>query len=125
MRIDDNALDVLFSKIIRLRAKGYCEIGGEWIGFERLMACHNWGRRKKSVRWDFDNACSGCLCHHQLIDKDKKAKTELFIKYLGEDKFIRLNQRANWPSQYNPNKKLIKQVLEKEFQKYVTLSDLD
>lgn len=123
MKVRIDPLDKLFSQIIRLRSKGYCEIGGEWRGYERLMCCHNWGRRKKSVRWDLDNAVAGCFYHHRMIDENAEDKISFFKKYLGEERYKQLNQRANWPNQYKPDKKIIKIFLEKEIEKYGTLSN--
>lgn len=123
MKIQINALDKLFSQVIRLKAKGICEIGGEFRGYERLMCCHNWGRRKKSVRWDLDNAIAGCFYHHRIIDENAEDKIAFFKRYLGEQRYENLNKRANWPQQYKPDTKLIKLMLEKEIQKYATLSD--
>lgn len=118
MKIKIEPLDQLFSKIIRLRAKGICEIGGEWRGYEKLMCCHNWGRRKKSVRWDLDNACAGCFYHHRQIDENAEDKISFFRKYLGNKKYQDLNKRANWTNLQKPDKKLIQLFLEKELTQY-------
>lgn len=123
MKIRRDPLDRLFSQVIRSRANGVCEIGGEFRGYGRLMCCHNWGRRKKSVRWDLDNAVAGCFYHHRMIDENAEDKITFFKRYLGQQRYENLNKRANWPQQYKPDKKLIKLMLEKELEKYGTLSD--
>lgn len=122
MRIRIDPLDTLFSKVIRLRSKGYCEIGGEWRGINNLQCCHNWGRRKETVRWDLDNACAGCFYHHRMIDENAEDKIAFFKKYLGEKRYKELGQRANWPQFQKLDKKIIKFHLEQEIKKYA-LSD--
>lgn len=123
MKIRIDKLDRLFSQVIRLRAKGICEIGGEFRGHERLACCHNWGRRKQSVRWDLDNACAGCFYHHRMIDENAEDKISFFKKYLGEKRYKELNQRANWPNLQKPDTKLIELMLKKELEKHATLSN--
>ncbi len=118
MRIKIDPLDQLFSKVIRLRANNKCEIGGEYRNYNSLSCCHNWGRRKKSVRWDLDNACAGCFYHHRMIDENAEDKIAFFKKYLGEERYKKLGQRANWPNLKRPDRKLIKLMLEKELAKY-------
>lgn len=119
MRIRIDPLDVLFSKVIRLRAKGKCQRCLKPTEFGNLQAAHCWGRRKKSVRWDLDNALGLCFyCHRQIDSEDPDAKRDLFTKYLGEAGYKQLNQRANWPNLKKPDQKLIKMFLQKELEKY-------
>lgn len=108
MKIKIDNLDILFSKFIRLRAKGKCQRCLKPTEFQRLQTAHCWGRRKKSVRWDEDNALALCFwCHKQIDGEDPDAKKILFVKYLGEDGYKKLGERANWPSQYKPDKKAL------------------
>lgn len=119
MKIKINKLDSLFSRVIRLRAKNQCQRCKKYKEFEQLQAAHCWGRRKQSVRYDLDNALGLCFyCHRQIDSEDPDAKKELFVKYLGEEGYKKLNQRANWPNQYKPDKNVIEILLKRELQKY-------
>jgi hypothetical protein len=119
MNIKRDNLDILFSKLIRLRATNTCQRCLKYIPFERLQAAHCWGRRKKSVRWDINNALALCFYCHKIIDgEDPDAKKELFIKYLGEEGYKKLGQRANWPNLKKPDRKIIEYYLKEELKKY-------
>lgn len=108
MRIKRDSLDILFSQFIRLRANEKCQRCLSLVGYSRLAAAHCWGRRKKSVRWDEDNALALCFRCHQIIDsEDPEAKRILFTKHLGGKGYEKLNQRANWPQQYKPDPKIL------------------
>ena len=91
MKIRIDKLDVLFSKFIRLRAGGKCEYCGTP---KRLQCSHFHGRRKRSVRYDPDNACGVDFACHQYLGSNPYAYTELFKKRLGSEKFEQLNIRA-------------------------------
>ncbi len=93
VNIKIDPLDQLCSKIVRLRSKGICEIGGEYKGYDRLMACHCFGRGNKKVRYDLD-------------------------KRLGKLGYMDLKRRAYWPSMAKVDKKLVKMFLETELKKY-------
>ena len=115
MKIKLDHLDQLCSKIVRLRANGVCEIGGE---YNSLMACHCFGRGNKKVRYDLDNIVAGCMGHHQQIDSDPEYKRDVFIKRLGVKGYEKLKQRAYWPTMAKVDRKIIKMFLEKELEKY-------
>ena len=83
MNIKIDPLDTLCSKIVRLRANRVCQIGGERKEYNRLMACHCFGRGNKKVRYDLDNMVAGCLGHHQQMDADPEMKIGVFTKQLG------------------------------------------
>lgn len=119
MKIRIDSLDVLFSKVIRSRANNQCQRCLKWKEFKELQCAHCWGRRKKSVRWDIDNALALCFwCHRQIDSEDPDAKKELFTKYLGSEGYKKLGQRANWTAQYKPDTKIIKIYLTEELKKY-------
>jgi hypothetical protein len=115
MAIRIDPLDQLASKIVRTRADGICEIGQEYKGYEKLMACHCFGRANKRVRYDLDNLVAGCYGHHSQMDADPEMKREVFIRKLGAKGYEKLRQRAYWPSKQKIDKKLIKIYLEKEW----------
>jgi hypothetical protein len=118
-KIKIDPLDSLFSRVIRLRANNKCQRCGKYKEFKQLQAAHCWGRRKKSVRYDLDNALGLCAYCHRVIDsEDPEAKKELFIKYLGEEGYRKLNQRANWPNLQKPDTKLINIQLKQKLKEY-------
>jgi hypothetical protein len=119
MNIKIDPLDTLCSKIVRLRANGVCQIGGERKEYNRLMACHCFGRGNKRVRYDLDNMVAGCLGHHQQMDADPEMKIEVFTKQLGLLGYTDLKRRAYWENLKKPDYKLIKMFLQKELEKYV------
>jgi len=94
MRIKIKPLDVLFSKYIRLRARGVCERCGKEVGFKRLQTSHFHGRRKRTVRWHEDNAAALCFSCHQHFTENPLEHTEWFKKRLGEQGFELLNIQA-------------------------------
>lgn len=94
MRIKITRLDVLFSKFIRLRAGGKCEYCGKLKLLPHLECSHFHGRRKRSVRYDPDNACGLCFSCHQYLGSNPYQHTEFFKKHLGSERFEALNIRA-------------------------------
>lgn len=95
MRIKLDKLDILFSKIVRQKADNHCEYCGKYTPIKKLQCSHYHGRRKRSVRWDFDNACAVCFGCHLFLGENPYAHTEFFKKRLGSDRFEQLNIRAN------------------------------
>ena len=117
MRIKIDPLDNLFSIIIRRRAKSQCQRCLRYKEFGDLQCAHCFGRRKKSVRWDMDNALGLCFTCHRIIDgEDPDAKKELFVKFLGEKGYKNLRIRAEISKNYD--RKLIEMFLKKELLKY-------
>jgi len=94
MKIKIDHLDKLFSYFIRLRANGICERCGNTVGFNKLQTSHFYGRRKRSVRWDPDNAAALCFTCHLYFTENPLAHVEWFRERLGEDKFTLLNIQA-------------------------------
>ena len=92
MKIRIDKLDVLFSKFIRLRAGGKCEYCGLYN--KRLECSHFHGRRKRSVRYDLENAVALCFSCHQYLGSNPYQHTEFFKKQLGDERFQQLNIRA-------------------------------
>lgn len=94
MKIKLDPLDKLFSKYIRLRAGGVCEYCGQ---VKRLQCSHFHGRRKRSVRWNEDNACALCFSCHMYLGENPYVHTEFFKKRLGSQRFELLNIQAQIP----------------------------
>ncbi|MBA7661936.1 hypothetical protein ES703_69956 [subsurface metagenome] len=91
MKIRLDPLDILFSQYIRLKAGGICEYCNRKT---RLQCSHFHGRRKRSVRWDEDNASALCFTCHLYMGENPYVHTEWFKQRLGSEKFEALNRRA-------------------------------
>jgi len=101
MKIDK--LDTLFSEFIRRRAIQRvhgCErcLQGK-VSWKDLQTAHFHGRRKKSVRWDSDNAAGFCGGCHMYLDSQAVEKVE-FFKNLLRDNFDLLQSRARTPARF-------------------------
>jgi len=96
LKIRLDPLDKLFSEFIRLRANNKCERCGVYKETKQLQTSHFHGRRKKSVRWDEDNAAGLCFACHQYLGENPLEHYEWFRDRLGEGKFHDLNIRANF-----------------------------
>ncbi len=89
-------LDILFSKFIRLRAiKGVhgCERCQTYKrDYKELQCSHFYGRSRKSVRWDEDNAAGLCFGCHQYLGSHPQEHVQFFKERLG-DRFELLEGR--------------------------------
>ena len=91
MKIKIDKLDILFSRLIRLRADRHCEYCGKYKGFENLQCSHFIGRRKKATRYDPDNACGLCFSCHLHLGENPYEHNEFFKKQLGSDRLNSLS----------------------------------
>jgi hypothetical protein len=94
MKIKITVLDQLFSRYVRLMSGGYCRRCGKYVGYNRLHAAHFHSRRKHSVRWSVENVVSVCYGCHSYIDGNPLKKIEFFLDLLGQERFNKLNERA-------------------------------
>ena len=101
MKIKLDPLDILFSKLVRLRANGICEYCGK-VGSQ---TSHFHSRRKRSVRWDLDNACWTDFSCHRYLDEHPNKHCEFFKKRLGSERFEELNIRAEILVKYSKSDK--------------------
>lgn len=95
MNIKRNKLDILFSEYIRLRADGKCELCLRRKTFKKLQCSHFHGRRKKSVRWDPENAAGLCFACHRFLTENPVEHVSWFRKRLGQANYDALLLRAN------------------------------
>ena len=121
MRIKIDKLDTLFSKYIRLRAGGKCDFCGRvfhdkikengdvYPAWKSLQVSHFHGRRKRSLRYDPDNAIGACADCHFFLGENPYVHTEFFRKRLGSERFEQLNIRAEIIAK--PDKKAIEASL--------------
>ena len=82
--------DRLFSRLVKLRDGGICQCCGK-IGSQ---TSHFHSRRKRSTRYDLDNAIWVCFGCHRYLDENPYQHTEFFKKRLGSQAFEELNIRA-------------------------------
>ena len=96
-KIKITALDKLFSRFIRSRAKWTCErCHTRYPPPTSALHCsHFHGRGKKSVRWDPSNAAALCFGCHLLFTGQPQQHVEWFRARLGEEEFNALRDRAN------------------------------
>ncbi len=116
MKIRIDKLDVLFSQVIRLRDKVCQRCGGS----NSLQCSHFYGRAKKSVRWDEDNAAALCFGCHQYLGSHPLEHVEWFKARLGEQKFDLLQGRARIP--YKPDREALGIYLEAKKKKLELLA---
>ncbi len=101
------ALDKLFSDYVRQRAVSRvhgCErcLQGK-TSYKQLHCAHMHPRRKRSVRWDIDNAIGICPGCHRHIDNDASVKVAFFRNLLGDRAYDLLEMRANTPQRVDVN----------------------
>ena len=92
MKIKRDIIDTLFSQYIRQLADFTCEYCGQKKS--KMECSHFHSRRKKSVRWDYDNAACLCFSCHTYLGGNPYAHTKWFEKRLGSQRFEQLNIRA-------------------------------
>jgi len=109
MKIKLDPLDTLFSKFIRLRAMKLvhgCERCLSWKeDYKGLQCSHFFGRAKKSLRWDEDNAVGLCFGCHQYLGSHPHEHLEWFVSHLGEERFEMLLGRVR--TLQKPDKDLV------------------
>ena len=103
--------DSYWSKYIR-KEHGYtCENCGKFCGEKneggQLDCCHYFGRRKESVRFDFENTRSICASCHRKFHEEKSLHTAFMIQTLGQKAFDLLTIRANTPVRGKDDKAVI------------------
>lgn len=113
MKIKITALDRLFSKYVRLMSGGYCKRCRKDVGYYKLHNAHFHSRRKHSVRWDIENTAPLCYGCHSYIDGNPLKKIEFFLELLGQERFNKLNERAERLD------KVDKDALKSEFQEKI------
>ena len=111
----DKILDKMCSEYIRRRAIERCggcerchrqkvdvvkENGDILPAWKQLDWAHFKSRKKKSVRWDEDNACALCMGCHIYLDSHPIEKVEFFKARLTKERFDMLNSRARTQARY-------------------------
>lgn len=104
--------DAFWSRYIRNEHNWTCENCGKFCGdanvtYYQLDCCHYHGRRKESVRFDFDNTRAVCSSCHRLFHKDKALHKAFMIRILGQRGFDLLEIRARTPIRGKDDKAVI------------------
>ena len=111
----DYKLDIAWSQLVKLRAKGKCEYCGKTTG---LNSHHIYSRAKKSTRWYPENGVCLCVAHHTFSSTFSAHLTPLeFIEWLieqrGKENIDDLRIKANQTVKYLKHEKeeLLQQLL--------------
>lgn len=100
MKIRRDPLDEIFSEYIRATAGWKCERCRN-MPDRRGLHCHHFEkRRKKSTRWDEDNALSLCWGCHQYFQENRNEEVAFMICKLGQERFDMLKSRSRIPAHY-------------------------
>ena len=97
MKTRRDKTDVLFSNLIRRRAKWTCQVCGRYFpeGARQGLHCsHHFSRRKKSVRFSPINASAACFHCHQTLGENPVLFHEWIAGHLGPEKFAALKIQA-------------------------------
>lgn len=121
MRIKLDPLDILFSRLIRLQAKGVCERCGNPVGFGKLQTSHFHGRRKKSVRWNEDNACALCFSCHQYFTENPLEHVDWFRERLGGERFTLLHIQSQTINKVD--KEAVRLYLEQKIKEFINATE--
>lgn len=103
-------LDILFSEFIRRRAIKRvhgCERCLTYKDdYKQLQCSHFYGRSKRSVRWDEQNAAGLCAGCHMYFEANPQVHVEWFKAYIGEKEFdlLQARMRQTYPK---PDQKLL------------------
>ncbi len=98
MKIKRDPLDILFSEVIRRRAvvrHNGCERCLKPMAWQRLQCSHFWGRAKRSVRYDEDNANGFCFGCHQYLGSHPAEYASWKLQELGQKAYDLLDVRAH------------------------------
>lgn len=120
MKIQISRLDRKFSLYIRTRANWTCErCGGRYTPPTNALHCsHFWGRARKKVRFDPDNAFAHCYGCHAYLGAHPEEFRRWAMSKLGIDRYNALMLRANTLSS-KPDYDLIEIWLDQELKKQV------
>jgi 5-methylcytosine-specific restriction endonuclease McrA len=91
-------LDKLFSKVIRLRANGFCLKCKTYFKSNEIVPAHYYSRTLKSTRWDEDNVQGVCPSCHALFHQDESIYTDFLYERLGDERFKALVVKARIPT---------------------------
>jgi len=103
----DGKLDLLWSELVKLEAKGKCEYCGVT---SPLNSHHIFSRSNRSVRWDEGNGVCLCVSHHTFNSKFSAHKTPTEFTYwlereYGKEYLEDLRYKANLTKKWTKQEK--------------------
>lgn len=111
------ALDVMWAKFIKLRAKEMCEYCGKVGG---LNAHHLFSRSNRTIRWDEDNGISLCVSHHIFGNFSAHKAPFEFAEWIKKERglrwYNRLRKKARTVKKYDFEK--VKKKLQKKLDEF-------
>ena len=88
-------LDLLFSKLVRMRADYTCEYCGKKSVHKQGLHCsHFIGRRYRRTRWLEENCACLCFSCHNLMHDFPAIHKSFFVKRIGSEEVERLENLA-------------------------------
>lgn len=117
MRVKRDALDILFSEVIRARDR--CCV---WCGKSGRLECsHIYGRRHVGTRWEERNAKALCFGCHRRWHEDPAGSVEWITARLGQKYMDQLALMAHAVTRYTVfDKDMIKKSLRQRLAIYQT-----
>lgn len=91
MKVRQDKLDVIFSKLIRLRDNNTCQRCGRTAATVKIECSHFWSRRHQATRHHPDNACAHCFTCHQYLGENPVEFQSWIRGYLGDERYAALN----------------------------------
>lgn len=115
-KIAISKLDRLWSELVKLRARGRCEVCAKTEG---LNSHHIFSRSNFATRWDEENGVCLCVAHHVFGNFSAHKSPIEFVEWLKEHRdsiwYTALRQKAM--SVYKPDYELIYADLKKKIAK--------
>ncbi len=97
MKTRRDKLDDCFSLLVRGRVNFTCEVCSRYFpeGQRQSLHCsHHFSRRKRSIRWNPDNASAACFSCHQKLGENPVLFHDWIKGHLGDEKFAALRVQA-------------------------------
>ena len=100
----EGTLDTAFSKYVKLRDGYVCQICKmDYSHDHSMVECsHHVGRRKRSVRWEPDNASTKCKPCHREADLNPLLHADWIRLWLGADRYEALKEKASLLGKRSP-----------------------
>ncbi len=111
-------LDIIWSSVVKLKAKNKCEVCGKSGKYVRLNSCHIVGRRYRATRWGtFINGIydlcgfSGCFNDHNQYDEHGPKENYIRTKIIGQERYDNVRKIAIQTIAKNQDYNVIRQQL--------------
>jgi len=103
----ESTLDAAFSKYVKERDGYVCQICKTDFSHDHsgVECSHHVGRRKRSVRWEPDNASTKCLKCHREADLNPLLHADWIKLWLGEERYEALKEKSGQLGKRTPQEK--------------------